>query len=179
MMSYLFTGMHDPGIIWSSPDHIHSEDLEINEDSVYCSVCGIYRPFNSNHCVQCNACIQEYTFLQCLIYRIDHHCSLIGYSHCQLVYDQNLYREKQPCFILSLRSFSHHKFTLRLSKYLSSLLCLLTNTIIIQLRINNAISDIFTSCLTLTNNTENLTLLSTEITSNWISLLDLRKLTLL
>lgn len=52
--------MVDPGIVWPEDSHNQSDDIEQNDQSVYCSICGIYRPSNTYHCVKCNVCIREY-----------------------------------------------------------------------------------------------------------------------
>lgn len=55
ILSYLFTTMVDPGIVWDSREM----DLENDPNSVYCSICGVYRPKLAGHCVSCNVCFDE------------------------------------------------------------------------------------------------------------------------
>ena len=55
LLSYLFTTMVDPGIVWNSREM----DLENDPNSVYCSICGVYRPKSASHCVSCNVCFDE------------------------------------------------------------------------------------------------------------------------
>ena len=86
ILSYLFTTMVDPGIVWDSREM----DLENDPNSVYCSICGVYRPKLAGHCVSCNVCFDEW----------DHHCSFLGV--CIAKRNQWSYRFLELSFIIVL-----------------------------------------------------------------------------
>eukprot|EP01041_Mallomonas_annulata_P004956 gene4956-9916_t len=64
LSSLLFTALHDPGIILSSP--IEEHDV-ISDNIPYCDICNIYQPEGAKHCDMCDVCIEN----------LDHHCPWI------------------------------------------------------------------------------------------------------
>ena len=69
LLSFLFTGIYDAGVIRKTEDNSieNGKNLE-SLNFTYCSICGIYRPQGSGHCGECGVCFYNY----------DHHCAIMG-----------------------------------------------------------------------------------------------------
>ena len=59
LLSFIATGMMDPGVIWDSSNWSDAENQQESENSVFCSICGVYRPISASHCISCNVCYEE------------------------------------------------------------------------------------------------------------------------
>lgn len=69
-LSYLYTGICDPGVIRRSTANSLANKVRLeSQHYVYCSLCDLYRPANAAHCQQCGVCILDR----------DHHCVAMGY----------------------------------------------------------------------------------------------------
>ena len=69
-LSYLYTGICDPGVIRRSASNSLANKMQLeSQHYVYCSLCDLYRPANAAHCPQCGVCIRDH----------DHHCVAMGY----------------------------------------------------------------------------------------------------
>lgn len=68
-LSYLYTGICDPGVIRRSTSNSLANKMRLeSQHYVYCSLCDLYRPPKAAHCPQCGVCILDH----------DHHCVAMG-----------------------------------------------------------------------------------------------------
>lgn len=60
IVSYLYTSLGDPGIIWPSEDNSAENKSTLEPMGyTYCTICGVYRPPNAYHCSDCGVCLMK------------------------------------------------------------------------------------------------------------------------
>lgn len=70
VLSYLYTGICDAGVITRDEDNsIENGDRLEKLSYSYCTICQVYRPPHAAHCSKCGVCFRN----------LDHHCSFMGY----------------------------------------------------------------------------------------------------